>query len=71
MSYVLIFITGRGERSIDQGMMIVEKGYSNDDHDRIIAHAKDAGIDGAEIVGVVDVPDNIARDMGDWRMYIG
>jgi hypothetical protein len=52
-------------------MMIVEKGYSNEDHDRIIAQAKDMGIDGAEIVGAVDVPDNIARDMGDWRMYIG
>lgn len=69
--YVLVFIAGGGERSIDQGMVVAVKGYDNDEHDRIMAEAREMGIDNPEIIGQVDIPAHIADAMAEGRMYIG
>lgn len=69
--FVLVCIVGSGDRSIEQAMIIVEKGYSNADHTKILRLAGEAGVDNAEIVGEVDIPNHIAESMGDWRIYVG
>lgn len=69
--WVLVFITGRGERSIDQGMVVALKNYDNDEHERILSEAGESGIDNAEIIGHVDIPDHIADAMCEGRLYVG
>lgn len=71
MGYVLVFIVGHGESSIDQAMMVTNKGYDKVEQERILKEAARMGIDSPEIIGQVDIPDHIADSMCDGRMYIG
>lgn len=68
MEYQLLFIVGDG---VDKGMVIVEKGYSNETHDELIRDASFAGVRNPEITGHIDVPEHVADEMSTYRIYIG
>lgn len=69
--WVLVFIIGHGERSIEQAMVVARKGYDNAERERIIEEAKFSGVDTPEIIGSVDIPEHIASQMCEGRTYIG
>lgn len=78
--HVLLFITSRSEQSIDQAMVIVEKSdqenerghfLKKEEEERILREAAEAGVDGAEIIGHLEVDPGIAAAMREECFYIG
>jgi hypothetical protein len=71
MDYVIVFITGSGNRSIDQAMVIEPKGFDEEERRRILTAAAEMGVENPTIIGQAPVEYHIAQEMGDGRIYIG
>lgn len=66
--WVIVFIIGSG---VDKAMCVAPKGYSNEDFEYMMRAAAQAGLNKPEIIGQVDIPEHIANEMVDGRIYVG